>query len=303
MSHLRPAACLPALLLLAACSPVADHARLGDRRYAERAFVDALAEYRLAMHQRAPDAELRAKFAAAALQAGALGEAVTAYHDLTRAEPGAVDEAADGLMRAARLAIGAHDMSALSDALLALRDIAPQRPVGFLAVALGAGTAYARRPEAMDVLLEAAAAASTPARADSFLVAYADLNTHMGRCDAATRTYEAILRRSHQVPPLVEAARGGLAGCSVEDGKVSLSAGALQDAEARFRKAISIGEPDSVVRLAWLLVGDARWAKGDTAVAQDAYRRAMSGAAEGDAIAARANDQLNRLLGKGTPTP
>ena len=294
-----------ALLLaaLAGCSPVADHARLGDRRYAERAFVDALAEYRLAMHQRAPDAQLRAKFAAAALQAGALSDAVTAYHDLARAEPGSVDEAADGLTRAARVAIGARDMSALSDALIALRDIAPQRPVGVLAVTLGAGTAYVRRPEAMDVLLEAAAAASTAAGADSFLIAYADLNAHMGRCDAATRTYQAVLLRSRQVPPLVQAARGGLAGCAVEDGKVSLSAGSLQDAEARFQKAVSIGQPDSVVRLAWLLIGDTRWAEGDTAVAQDAYRRAMSGAAEGDPIAARANDQLNRLLGKGTPTP
>jgi tetratricopeptide (TPR) repeat protein len=291
------------LLLAAACSPVVDHERLGDRRYAERAFVDALAEYRLAMHQRVPSAELRAKFAEAALQAGALGEAVTAYHDLARAEPAAVDEAADGLTRAARLAIGARDMTALADALVALRDVAPQRPVGFLAVTLGAGTAYVRRPDAMDVLLEAAAAASTPADADSFLVAYADLNARMGRCDAATRTYEAVLRRSRQVPPLVEAARGGLAGCSVENGKASLSAGALQDAEVSFRKAIAIGEPDSVVRLAWLLVGDTRWAEGDTAVAQDAYRRAMSGASEGDPIAARANDQLARLLGKGTPTP
>ena len=303
MSTLPPATVPLLVCALVGCTPVADHARLGDRRYAERAFVDALAEYRLAMHQRAPDAELRAKFAEAALQAGALGEAVTAYHDLARAEPASVEEAADGLTRAARLAIGARDMSALADALVALRDIAPQRPVGVLAVTLGAGTAYARRPEAMDVLLEAAAAAPTAPGADSFLAAYGDLNAHMGRCDAATRSYEAVLRRSRQVPPLVQAARGGLAGCAVEDGRASLSAGALQDAEVRFKKAISIGEPDSVVRLAWLLIGDARWARGDTAVAQDAYRRAMSGAAEGDPVASRANDQLNRLLGKGTPTP
>jgi tetratricopeptide (TPR) repeat protein len=296
-------AALALLLCAAGCTPVADHERLGDRRYAEHAFTDALAEYRLAMRQQAPDAELRAKFAAAALQAGSLGEAVTAYHELARAEPGAEEEAADGLTRTARLAIGARDMAALSDALVALRDVAPQRPVGFLAVALGAGTPYVRRPEGMDVLLEAAAAASSAVVADSFLVAYADLNAHMGRCDAATPTYQAVLRRDRQVPTLVEEARGGLAGCAVEDGKVSLSAGALQDAETSFRKAIAIGQPDSVVRLAWLLVGDARWARGDTAVAQDAYRRAMSGAPEGDPIAARANDQLTRLLGKGTPTP
>jgi tetratricopeptide (TPR) repeat protein len=290
--------------LVASCSPIADHERLGDRRYSEHAYVDALAEYRLAMHkQQSPGYELRAKFAQAALHAGALGEAVVAYHDLAHAEPASLDEAADGLTRAARMAMGAHDMSALADALAALRDITPQRPVGALAVALGAGASNLdKHPEAMDVLLEAAAAAPSAASADSFLVAYAVVNGRLGRCDAATGTYEAVLRR-RAVPPLVRAARGGLAGCAIEDGKVSLSTGALQEAEARFRKAISIGEPDSVVRLAWLLIGDARWAGGDTSVALDAYRRAGSGAPDGDPIAARATEQINRLLGKGTGTP
>lgn len=292
-----------AALLLAACSPGPDHERLGDRRYADHAYVDAMAEYGLAMHQRRPNAELRTKFAEAALQAGSLADAVQAFRQLAHAEPASADEAADGLARAARLAIGARDMSALADALTSLRDIAPQRPVGALAVALGASsTVLAKRPEAADVLLEAAAASASAATADSFLVAYADLNSHLGRCDVAAPVYQGVLRRA-PVPPLALAARGGLAGCAVEVGKLSLSAGSLQDAETRFRTAIAIGEPDSVVRLAWLLIGDARWADGDTMVALDAYRRAVAGAAEGDPVAARAKAQLQRLLGPGAPQP
>jgi tetratricopeptide (TPR) repeat protein len=293
------------LLVAAGCSPGPDHERLGDRRYAERAFVDALAEYRLAMRQRRPGVQLWTKFAQAALRSGALGEAVAAYRDLAEAEPGYADEAADGLTRAAHLAIGSRDMTALADAVAALREITPQRPVGILVVALGAGsTTLAKRAEPMDLLLEAAAASATTEAADSFLIAYADVNARLGRCDAASRAYDGVLRRDPQ-PSLARAARGGIAGCALEDGKLSLSAGALADAEARFRRAIAIGEPDSVVRLAWLLIGDARWAGGDSTVALDSYRRAMAGAAESDPIAARATEQVNRLLGigKGTARP
>lgn len=289
-------------MLAAGCTPGLDHERLGDRRYAENAFVDALAEYRLAMRQHRPSAELRAKFAQAALRSGALSDAVIAYHDLARAEPAALDEAADGLTRAARLAVGARDMGALTDAIVALRDVAPQRPVGALAVALGASSsALAKRPEAMDMLLEAAGAAASAAVADSFLVVYADVNARLGRCDVASRSYDGVLRRN-PLPVLARAAQEGLAGCAVAEGQLSLSAGALQDAVAHFQHAIAIGQPDSIVRLAWLLMGDARWADGDTAVALDAYRRAAAGAGEQDPLVLRATAQIERLL-KGTARP
>jgi tetratricopeptide (TPR) repeat protein len=290
-----------ALVMLAAgCTAGLDHERLGDRRYAENAFVDALAEYRLAMRQRRPSPELRAKFAQAALRSGALSDAVVAYRDLARAEPAALDEAADGLTRAARLAVGARDMGALTDAMVALHSIAPQRPVGALAVALGASSsALAKRPEAMDVLLEAAGAATTAAVADSFLVAYADVNARLGRCDVASRSYDGVLRRN-PLPALARAAQDGLAACAVSDGQLSLSAGALQDAEGHFQHAIAIGQSDSIVRLAWLLTGDARWADGDSATALDAYRRAAAGAGEQDPLVLRATAQIERLQKRAT---
>ena len=50
------------------------------------------------------------------------------------------------------------------------------------------------------------------------------------------------------------------------------------------------------MRVAWLLTGDAAWAGGDTAKAAEAYRRAAAGAGENDATAARANEQLRKLL-------
>lgn len=285
----------------AACSPGTDHERLGDRRYAERAFTDALAEYRLALKQRRPSYELRAKFASAALHVGALEEAAGAYREMALAEPVSVDEAADGLVRVARVAIDTRDMAALSKTIAVLHEVAPERPVGRLAVALGVAYEPSGRPaDALDVLLQAAATAAHAATSDSLLVLYADLNARIGQCDPAARVYEAVLRRSRS-PRATGSARRGLAGCSVERGRQALGAGFLQEAEEWFRRAVALAEPDSVVRVAWLLIGDARWANGDTAVAVEAYRKALEGAEESDAVAARANEQLRKLLGAGNP--
>jgi tetratricopeptide (TPR) repeat protein len=278
----------------------AGHERLGDRRYADRSFIDALAEYRLALRQRAPSAELRAKFAAAALHVGALQEAVRAYRDLAKKEPASGEEAAEGLMHAAALAIDGRDLAALGQAVAGLREVQPDRPLGALAAALGASFEPGGRPaDALDLLLQAAAV-SRPAAADSLLVLYGDVNVQLTQFDAAQRAYESVLRRG-PAPALARAARSGLATCAVERGRDALGAGLLDDATEWFRAAIGYGEPDSIVRMAWLLTGDARWASGDSGDAVEAYRRAAAGGAENDATAARANEQLRKLLGGGTP--
>jgi hypothetical protein len=283
-------------VLAAACVAGPDHERLGDRRYADRSFTDALAEYRLALRQHAPSPELRAKFAAAALHVGALQEAVGAYRALAGAEPTSAEEAAEGLTRAAALAIDARDLAALAQAVTGLREVQPDRPLGALAAALGASfDPGARAAEALDLLLQAAAV-SRPATADSLLVLYGDLNAQLTQFDVAQRAYEGVLRRAPS-PPLARAARAGLATCAVERGRDALGWGLLEDATEWFRTAIGYGEPDSIVRVAWLLTGDAQWAAGDTSDAVEAYRRAAAGGGENDATAARANEQLRKLLG------
>jgi tetratricopeptide (TPR) repeat protein len=112
----------------------------------------------------------------------------------------------------------------------------------------------------------------------------------------ASRAYDA-LRRRQATSAIVRAARRGLAGCQVEAGRAALAAGQLDQAESAFRAAIAIGVPDSTVRLAWLLIGDARWAAGDTAVAIESYRKAVLGADEDSPIVRRARDQLLKLTG------
>ncbi|MFI5213155.1 MAG: tol-pal system YbgF family protein [Gemmatimonadales bacterium] len=281
-------------LLAAACVRGTDHERLGDRRYAERSWPDALAEYRLAVRRSPATSELRAKLAMAALHAQALGDAAQAWRDLGKSDPGARDLAAEGLMRTALAAIEARDVAAVRAAVEGLRHVAPGR-----LAELGSGLLEVLddppRPEDADLAL-AAAAASQGAQADSLVAAWADASARSGRCDLAARAYDA-LRRRNRTPAITRAARRGLAGCQVESGRAALAAGQLDQAEAAFRAAIDVGVPDSTVRTAWLLIGDARWAAGDTATALDSYRKAILGGDEDSPVVRRAREQIQKLAG------
>ena len=115
------------------------------------------------------------------------------------------------------------------------------------------------------------------------------------------RAFHALILRS-ATSGLVRSAKGGLAGCRVDAGREALSAGNLEEAEAQLRAAVALGVPDSTVRLAWVLIGDVKWAGGDTAVALESYRKATVGAEEDNPMAVRAREQIQKLLGN-TPTP
>lgn len=282
----------------AACSRGTDHERMGDRRYAEHAWVDALAEYRLAARQHAPSVELRAKLAAAALHAGALTDAAAAWRELGTSDPSARTEAADGLMRTARAAIAARDVVALRAAVLGLRELAPVRmPELGNALTL----ALEERPVTDPDVVLAAAATAQGSVADSLVVVWAEATARAGRCDVAGRAFGALILRS-KTGGLVRAAKGGLAGCRVDAGRDALSAGNLEDAEAQLRAAVALGTPDSTVRLAWVLIGDVKWAGGDTTVALESYRKAIAGAEEDNPMAVRAREQMQKLQGN-SPTP
>jgi tetratricopeptide (TPR) repeat protein len=271
-----------------------DHERLGDRRYAERSWADALAEYRLAVRRSPATGELRAKFAMAAQHAQALSDAATAWRDLARSDPGSRDEASEGLMRTALAAIEARDVVAVRAAIEGLRDLAPGR-LAELGSGLLAVLEDPPRPEDADLAL-AAAAASPGVQADSLMAAWADASSRSGRCDLASRAYDALRRRNRNAA-VTRTARRGLAGCQVESGRAALAAGQLDQAEAAFRAAIEIGVPDSTVRTAWLLIGDARWAAGDTATAVDSYRKAMLGGDEDNPVVRRAREQYQKITG------
>jgi tetratricopeptide (TPR) repeat protein len=283
----------PLVVLAVSCGTRADHERMGDLRYAEGAWVDALAEYRLAARTRQPSLELRAKIGAAALRAGALEEAAAAWRQLAESDASAQGEAVEGLVRTARAAVAARDVPAQRRVAEALEKLAPHR----LGEAFGSALGQALTPEQQgrgDLMLVAAGHAG--AASESLVVVWGEIAARSGRCRDAVLGWQGLLRRRLEVG-LARRARAGIAWCRVEEGRTALSEGRLEEAVGLLAEATQPGLPDSLSRLAWVLIGDAQWAAGDSALAVEAYRKATARGDESNPLVQRALEQLRRLTG------
>lgn len=293
---------LPALLvvLLSCTRSAANHEELGDRAYAAGQYADALAEYQLGRRASPGSGALLAKVGAAALHAQDYGLAAEAYRTLARRDRSRAEEAADGLDRVARAALGANDRTALASALTGMREIAPRRPLGRYVV-LAALDAVDRGDTAEAAALLPVAAASAPdvARADSLLFVYGRALVRVRDCSTAVRVFEGVIRRQ-RAASVVEQAREGLGLCALVEGQKALEQGHPDDAEGWFRRATAPGASTDVTRAAFLGLGDVRLAQGDMAGAMESYQQALLGGTPGDTISQRAQEKLN-ALGKVEP--
>ncbi len=293
------------LLYLTGCIGVAaEHEALGDRAYAEGRFGEALIEYRLSVVQRASDAALHAKTAAAALNARELVTAAQEYIELTR-EGGAerLAEGADGLERVARAAVDRGDRQALAAAVDGLRQIAPDRALGTFALQLvrEVGEGPPTR-EVLSALVFAAAAAPDARLLDSLIYSYAVVLRQLGRCEEAVPAFESLVRRERE-PVVVEGAREGGGFCTHALGQRALDEGLPLSAEKWFRKAAEGFGTTEYGRAAYLGLGEVLLARGDFPGAAAAYENALLGAEPGDSIAEAAVARLIILEMMGTGIP
>jgi tetratricopeptide (TPR) repeat protein len=278
----------------------ADHQAIGDRAYATGAYHDALAEYQLGRKADAGSAPLLAKLGAAAMHTGDFSLAAEAYRELARRDRSRAEEAADGLERVARAALGANDRAALASALTGLREVAPRRPLGRYVVLAALDAMDRGDTVGAAALLPVAVTASTDlAHADSLLYVYGMLLVRTRDCGTAVSVFEGVIRRQ-RASSVVEQAREGLGLCALVEGQLALERGRPADAEAWFRRATAPGAATDVSRAAFLGLGDVRLAQGDIAGAMESYQQALFGGTPGDTIAQRAQEKLN-ALGKAEP--
>ncbi len=293
------------MLTLSACvGAAADYETLGDRAYADRDYADALVEYRLALVRRAPDADLRVKAGLAALMSGDLVTATEEYVALALEGGDARrDEAADGLARVADAAIAAGDQAALASALDGLQQVAPGRALGSFARQLaGSLGTMARSPEALSVLIYAAAAAPDARLQDSLMYAYGVVLRRLQRCEDAVPTFESLLRRQ-RASSIVESSREELALCALALGRQALDRGQPAAAAEWFSRAAQGGGDSPAARVAYIGLGDVRFAQGDIVGAVQAFERARAGTSPRDSIYAIVAERLNRLGRVGTDVP
>lgn len=288
------------LVLLACAGPSADHERLGDRAYREGDLVRALAEYQAASTG-APRPRIWAKLGTTALHLREYTAATDAFVRLAQGDATRVDEAAYGLVLVARTAAQeGGGAGAVGRAITALRTVAPNRPLGRLALAPVRAGELDRR-EAMAVLPVALAAADRGAPVDSLLLRYGQVLRESLACDAAAGVYRTVLRRS-RAPALSTSARSGLAECALLLGLDALVSERLEEAERWFDEAASTDYAGPVGWRARIGYGDARQRQGDLLGAAAAFQSVLSGPAVPDSLLRLAAERLN-AVGGGAPPP
>jgi tetratricopeptide (TPR) repeat protein len=279
-----------------ACGRGATHERQADRHYRDGAFGLAVEQYRAAQRV-APRPEVWGKLGAAALAAGDPAGAVEAFERLAAEDPSRTVEAARGVERAARQALRQGDAGpVVTAALLALRRLTPDRPLGRLAREAGTEVPGG---EALASLLPAAIAASDGGRGvDRLLLRHADGLRVRLACREAVRSYQTALRRSRE-DVLREAAARGLADCALRLGLAALEGGAMEETEGWLLEAISAdpaGDAGIRARIAW---GDARERQGDRLGAMISWQAVMAMTAAPDSLRALAMERISMLGGAG----
>ena len=280
----------------------ADHDRLGDRHYREGRYAPALAEYRAAQRT-TPRPEVWAKAGAAALRAGDAMAAVDAFERLGTGDPARVAEAARGLERAARLGMapgqpGQPGSPAVTAAVMALRRLTPDRPLGRLAAS--SGLDGASRRDAVRMLPAAIAAAGDHEDVDRLLIQYANGLRATTACESAVKIYRTALRRVGK-SELRGDARAGLAACALQLGLDAMSTQRLDAAEqwlAEAAAADSTGAAGVQARISW---GAVRLSQGDVLGAAIAWQAVASMPAAPDSLRQVATARLNSLGHAGPP--
>ena len=283
-----------ALLGCSRASP--DHQTLGDQAYRDGLFGDALVEYRLALSANHESPDLRAKAALAALNGVDLEAAAQEYVALALAgEPSRREEAADGLVRVANLAIEEGNQTALAVALDGLQEVAPGRALGSFAGHLASSIeGQPQTEDALALLTFAAAGATNAGTQDSLMFVYGVTLRRLGRCTEAAPIFESLVRR-RRAPRVAEGAQRQLALCALNEGRRALRNGQVVDAEAWFRRAVAGAGDTPETRAAYVGLGDVRMTEGDYFGAVDAFLRAMDGLLPGDSMYDIADQRLKAI--------
>ncbi|MEO8449276.1 MAG: hypothetical protein ABI647_05765 [Gemmatimonadota bacterium] len=292
-----------ALLATLGCGGAAsDHERLGDEAYGKGSFPKALAEYRAAERGGARRG-IWAKVAASAFHNRDFSGAIDAYRQLATDDPTRASEAATGLERIARAAerAGAGEVPTLARAILALRAVAPGRPLGRLALH-PAGVPNLERADLLGLVPAALASAAGPRSVDSLLLTYADAQRLTTACDAAARSYRTVLRRTDDARQRTMA-RDGLASCALQLGLDALAAQAPGEAEQWFETALGVAAGSPRGLRAQIGLGEARLAQGDLLGASIAFQAVLSAAGAPDSLQALATQKLNALGAAGDAPP
>jgi hypothetical protein len=272
------------VLTLGCTEVVAEEAR-GDALVAAGDWASAHDALQAAGHE----PRVLAKRADAAFQAGRWLAAAADWTRLGVRDSTRRGEAAAGLARTAAAAAATGDRIAMASALRALTRLAPEWPVGRLALGLQLEE-FPAGEDVIDLAPVVLAAVPSQERSIAALLAWGRAEQEAGHCDRAAALYGSLERRS--LDSLGTVAATDHARCLLASGLLALEAADTAGAERDLAAAIRRDATGSVGRRALIGLGDVHLLRGELAAAQLAWRTAAGTGGTSDSLTILALERL-----------
>ena len=264
----------------AACQSSESAVDRGDRLWADSAYPEALAEYRLAASQREDDEEALVRLAHAYTELGQLAEARDTYERLLARSPAYVDQAVYDYLQLVDRAMRRGDDYGVA---LALGAALALRPELQLPDAMRPVAAFHRESGQLDDALEyyrRALSTLPPDSTPEIVYAIGLLNEELDRCETAMdyyRAFEVQARRQGPRPwrTLLGEARWHTGNCAFTLARRAQRQDRTARALEYYDQMIGLGEPENLLDRAWFERGEILYAAGRFDDALAAYRMVL----------------------------
>ena len=283
-----------AVVSMAACGGGEDALSRGDRLWADSAYTQSIAEYRLAYARGGGDDALR-RLAHAYAVTGQFERAREAYQTLLADDPAHIDQAVYDFILLAEQAHARDDGYGVARASEAALELRPALDLTGLTDQLAAYYEQTASPEQAIAWYERALANAPPDSAPPLLFRMGRLLAERGDCTRALPYLRGYLTRAPGGPRASDA-RWNIGSCAYNAARAAHQGGEPDRALAQLQVVIDLGVPENVVDEAWFMRGDILYALGRNEEALAAYQRVLdlNPSREGQLVD-RAERQIERL--------
>jgi tetratricopeptide (TPR) repeat protein len=292
---LAGALALTGALAPAGCQDAGNALARGDELWADSAYSDALAEYRLSLARDSTDEDIRARVAHAYAVTGQFERAREHYQWLVEHDAGWADQAVfDYLALAARARIRGdrYGMAGAIEAALALR---PALPVDQLAPSLARYYATTGEPARALDFYERALTTSPADSIPDLLYEIGEVHVAQGQCSEAIGYFNAFRNRA-EGSDRTDQARWHIGNCSFQLGTRARQEGDAVEALRRIDMTITLGVPQNLLDQAWFERGEALLALGRSPEALQSFMRVVElSATRSGQLVDRAQQRIDQI--------
>ena len=258
---------------LVSCSSGEDALTRGDRLWADSAFSESIAEYRLA-YARGGDREALRRLAHAYAVTGQFENARESYEILLADDAGATDQAAYDFILLAEQAQERGDgygVARAAEAALALR---PGLELSGLTDQLASFYEQTASPEQAVAWYERAIANASPDSAPPLMFRLGDLLAERDDCRRALPYLRGYLSRAPRGVHATDA-QWNIGNCAYEAARAAHQAGDPERAMREIQTLLDLGVPSNLLDEGWFMRGEILYGLGRNEEAMAAYQRVI----------------------------